>query len=55
MTEQKTVVECEFTGEAVFKGAKSKKCQINGLSCYHYDEPEIYEKCPTRRRRQAVE
>jgi hypothetical protein len=54
MGEQKKVVECEYAGETVFKGAKSKKCLFGGLACYHYDEPEIYAKCPERRKHEKV-
>ena len=45
---------CEYIGDKpVFADFKSRYCQLDHLSCYNYDVPELVEKCPTRRSRKG--
>ena len=40
---------CEFVGESVVKGSKSRLCNADGGFCgENFDKPEVFALCPTR-------
>ena len=40
---------CEFTGSKLFDGSFGRKCQSDGLECFNFSNPEVYDSCPTRK------
>ena len=49
------MTECEYVGNAAIqKEMKTRICKVDGCSCYNFDEPEIFAKCPTRKEKQKM-
>jgi hypothetical protein len=40
---------CEFAGPKLFEGSLGRKCQADGLECFNFSNPEVYDTCPTRK------
>jgi len=40
---------CEFAGSKLFEGSLGRKCQSDGLECFNFSNPEVYNTCPTRK------
>jgi hypothetical protein len=45
------MVECSFAGALVATGMHSRRCRVDGLSCYHYEKELVVAVCPIRLRR----
>ena len=41
---------CEFAGPKLFEGASGRRCQRDGLECFNFSDPKLYDLCLTRKK-----